>query len=180
METLQSERPRFDDAIAPPDPVLVAQGAGDVVSLRAPFSRSDATALLRRYFEAIAKESNIELSQVLTDNATIRYEGQAAGSSALVAWVRRFAQLEYDNLHPESMFDEGDLELYSRAELGPFSKRKRFALSPEGEQVLLVIPLSPWASSAKMRFGTELQLLLDPDVDGARIATIFERGYSGP
>lgn len=176
--TLVEERPVFAEAPAAPEPLPVGAGSEAILSLRTPHARAEAQRVLDDYVEAIVRESNVDLSQLFTDDATMRYTEQGSGSSAVAGWSRRFAQRDYTNENPVGLYDADHIELYSARDVAAHAEHVGLAFSPEGSDLVLRVPLSP--SNPSGRFGEEIQLLLAPGERGLRIRRIFERGYTDP
>jgi hypothetical protein len=175
-EPMEASPVAFTEPQRVPAPSWVGTTSEPVVSLRTPFSRAEVAGLLDRYFEAIALESNTRLSELLADDATLHFSLQKPGSSALVSWVRRFAQYDYRTVHPESMYDPNEVEIYTAADVAAFGRPHDLAFVPEGDQLLARIRLTPGTLSN--RFGDEMQLLLSSVGDELVIRRIYERGFS--
>jgi hypothetical protein len=158
-----------------PLPVAAGDTSDPVLSLRTPFTRAEVTRLLDRYFEAISRESNADLSLVLTDDATLHFGLQQPGSSALVGWVRRFAQHDYATAHPEGLFDRRSLDVYTAADARALAPRGELAFVPEADQLLARVRLT--AGALSKRFGDEMQVVITPLGDELRIRRIYERGF---
>lgn len=158
-----------------PTPTWVADTTDPVVSLRTPHSRAQVAELLDAYFEAIALESNTRLSELLTHDATLHFTPQQPGNSALVGWVRRFSQYDYQTAYPSSLYDPTTMELYTAADVSALQLERDLAFVPERDQLLLRVRLTPGTLSN--RFGDELQLLIAPEADALYIRRIYERGF---
>jgi hypothetical protein len=155
-----------------------AQARDDVVSLRVPFGRDAALRVMEAYFAAIASESNTELAGLLTEDATITYGPQGVPGSALVGWVRRFAQLEYRGLDAKALYRRAELELYSAEDASALAEQRGFAFQPSGDQLLVRVPLILPSLNVKGRFGNEVQMLLEPSDGTLRIRRVFEPGFA--
>lgn len=163
-----------------PQPRLVADSGDGVVSLRTPVSRGQAIAVVVRFFDAVTSESNTRLAELFRDDATIRYDTTPALSQALMAWVRRFGQMDYRALRAATLYREADIEVYSSQDVPALAHQRPFALTPVDDQLLVRFPVSASAASNQARFGHEMQFLLDPTEDGLFISAIFEDGYVAP
>jgi hypothetical protein len=165
----------FTEPQRAPEPTWVAHTGSPVVSLRTPFSRGEVVQLLEAYFQAVALESNTRLSELLTEDATLHFSLQKPGGSALVGWVRRFAQYDYQTADPRGLYDPSAVELYTPADVAAFQDASGLAFLPEGDQMLARVQLTPAGRSN--RFGDELQLLITPQQDALLIRRIYERGF---
>jgi hypothetical protein len=171
-------RPVFAEAPVAPEPLTVGAGSEAIVSLRTPHARAEAQRVLDDYVHAIVRESNVDVSQLFTDDATMGYTERGSGSSAVAGWSRRFAQRDYTSENPVGLYDAEHLQLYTARDVAAHAEHEGLAFSPEGSELVLRVPLAP--SNPSGRFGDEIQLLLVPGERGLRIRRIFERGYTDP
>jgi hypothetical protein len=171
-------RGAFVERQSAPDATPVGNVSDPILTLRTPYSRAQAVDVLDRYFAAIARESNTELAELPTEDATMQYGPQTSAGLALVAWVRRFAQRDYVGVHAASIYDAEGPDLRSARDLAERAHLAGVAFVPEGAELSLRVPLS--ANAGKNRFGQELQLLLVPSERGLLIRKIMETGYAEP
>lgn len=160
---------------APPAPEPVAEADRGVVVLQAPFARREARQTIRRFFDAVARESQGELEAVLASDAVL-HTGPGSGNQVVSkAWASRFKRLDYEPSSSRRVFRDDELELYEPHELEQLSPPRRFSLTPRSGQLLAVVNVRDRrAPGEPRRFGTRIEFIVDYAQNRARIREVFE------
>jgi hypothetical protein len=159
----------------PPAPARVADADQGVVVLEAPLARRDARQAVRRFFDAVERESQSELDAVMTSDAVL-YTGAGSGTQvASKAWAARFKRLDYEPSGSRRVFRDDELELYEPDELARLAPPRVFALSPRAGQLLAVVNVRDRrAPGAPRRFGARIEFILESSATRTRIREVFE------
>jgi hypothetical protein len=159
----------------PPAPERVANADRGVIVLEAPLARREARQAVRRFFEAVARESQSELDSLMAPDAVL-HSGPGAGTQvASKVWASRFKRLDYEPTGTRRVFRDDELELYEADELERLSPPRAFMLSPRAGQLLAVVNVRDRrAPGAPRRFGARIEFILEPTPSRTRIREVFE------
>lgn len=150
-----------------------APASEGVVTLRSPEDPRGIYRLVRRLFEAISTESNVELQALLAEHSVARLAGGTT-QSAFATWVRRFSAGDYALLKPEALYRETDVRVYTSLDIERLAEPPATVLRPAPEEVLVQVPLRTQMAGGKVLFGTTLELLLRTTNGGLLIAALAE------
>lgn len=154
-----------------PDARPNAHTQSGVVVLEAPMDPGQARATVNAFFRAMAEESASGLDSVLAPQAMVQ-----AGSRREAArgyYLGRFMRLDYRAVRGETLFHEGDVELWERAEGGAL-RGSPTPLEPGPHEVVLRVRVTAsWVGRPRL-FGDELVFRLAPRGAGFVIREILE------
>jgi hypothetical protein len=142
-----------------------------VLVLLAPMDPGQARATVDAFFRAMAEESPSGLDSVLAPQAMVQ-----AGSrreSARSYYLGRFLRLDYRAVRGESLFHEGDVELWERTDGGAL-RTSPSPLEPGPHEVVVRVRVTAsWVGRPRL-FGDELVFRLAPRGTGFVIREVIE------
>jgi hypothetical protein len=168
-------RERARSAVLWPEARASAVAAPGVILLRAPQPPRLARRAVEGFFDAVRRESVPQLSRWLADDATVSSGPGTSPESITKVWAARFKQLDYAHGGAEAPFRTDDVGLFSVEQLAELGRARRFALSPEPNEVLAVVDTRDRRRlSGPRHFGKRLEFLLAPSPEGYLIRRMFE------
>lgn len=155
-----------------PRPTPLDEGAQSesLVWREVPPSTRAARDVVRRFFDAVARESTSALDVLLVEDALFHRPNQPATPAGL-AWVRRFSTGDYSR---EVIDAEVPIHMFSSDAYRQLRGHRPSHLVPDAGQLLAVVKLPARAPSATPLWGTELELILDLESGQWQIGALWE------
>jgi hypothetical protein len=158
-----------------PEPRILASSEDGIVGLELSRRRSEATGLVRRFFDAVRRESLRDLARLMSDDATVSSGFGVASQAAIKVWETRFQRLDYGHRPGRGPLAGGGIGLFTAHELERLGELRHFELEPGGEELLAVIePRGEDRLDGPRRFGRRLELVIGPSRTGLTIRRLFE------
>jgi hypothetical protein len=158
-----------------PTPSLRADADAALVVLRPPRARAQARQAVEAFFDAVRRESVAELSEWLSEDATISSGTATTPESISKVWAARFKQLDYGFSGAKQPYRVDGVGLFTAEELAGLAPERRFELVPDPEELLAVVTTRDRRRAAGPRhFGKRLEFVLGPAEDGYRIRRMYE------
>lgn len=166
---------RAERVVLWPSPSARADASAGWVVLRLPRARQQAERVVQAFFEAIRHESVGELSRWLSDDATISSGPGTTPESIAKVWGARFKQLDYGFSGAKQPYRPDGVGLFTADELSALAPDRHFELVPDADEVLAVVTTRDRRRAPGPRhFGTRLEFVLGPALDGYRIRRMYE------
>jgi hypothetical protein len=158
-----------------PTPALEAQASAGLTVLRPPPARQLARRAVQAFFEAVRHESVGELSDWLSEDATISSGPGTTPESIAKVWAARFKQLDYGFSGAKDPYRLDEVGLFTADELLGLAPERRFELVPDTDELLAVVTTRDRRRALGPRhFGKRLEFVLGPTAEGYRIRRMYE------
>jgi len=165
--------PKFDLAAAQPPALDRAPRGASVAVLSTPRDLAALERLVQAFFLAVSRESSVELSALVREDATTASANDPQ-SPALLIWARRFAALDYSGLDAALITRPSALKIYAAEDITRLGRPPTLRLKPSNEfERLLTIPINSSSELSKL-FGPEIQLLVSWEGEHPQIIGLYE------
>lgn len=159
-----------------PTPVAPGTSTPSLVWRSVAPSTEAARAVVRRFFDAVARESTTELAGSLVEDALFHRPNQPA-TSALQFWTRRFSAGDYTkHVVPHDVA----IRVFDHESARALTRYRTTQLWPDPDEFLAVVdlPLAGTPTGSSAPWGTQLQLILLAGEDGWKVRALWE-DYAG-
>jgi hypothetical protein len=157
-----------------PEPTRTGDSEQGLVVLRAPADVGQAQAVVKRFFRAVLQEAPEELEPLLVQTAWARSAASSSVERAGSHWKTRIARLDYGSLQGQLVYHESKVETYRAADLEQLRRGRRVAVSPDGDDIVVKVPICAPRVGRTRLFGDEIWFVLRLYPDGYKIVEMTE------
>lgn len=158
-----------------PPPRPAARAREGVVGLAVSSARSEALAVVLRFFDAVGRESLPDLEALMSEEATLTTGLGQSSQEPTKVWSTRFQRFDYAPPSGRRLIRSRHVGLFNADELRQLGGLRAFRISPGPDELLAVVePAQEQVAGAPRRFGRRLEFLLGPESQGLVIRALFE------
>ncbi len=178
--SLDADEPRRAPGVAvDPAPELPpARAAAEtdqaIVTLKAPASRERARGVIRDFFEAAASGNWAEVEPLIDEQAWVSGGPTTGRQRARSFWHLRLSRLDYATLGNQPIYRDSELETYAAEDAATLRPPRALPLTPQGDDVLVRVPITTPRVGRTRLFGDEIAFLLRPSGSSFVIVEMLE------
>ena len=178
--TLPEDEPRrpagvaVDPAPELPKPAPVASAESGLVVLETPLDTQAARQVVKDFFRAAIAQDADRLEELLDAQSYVQAGASMGRQQAQPFWRLRLSRLDYGALGGQIVFRDAELELYRSQDLARLRPARTLALSVQGNDVLVRVPIATPRLGRTRLFGDEITFLLRPSGGSFKIVEMAE------
>jgi hypothetical protein len=163
-----------DPAPALPPPAPSASVEAGLVVLKTPQDTQAARQIVKDFFRAAVEQDADRLDKLLDEQAYVQAGASMGRQQAQSFWRLRLSRLDYGALAGQVVFRDAELEVYKSEDLARLKPPRALAMSVQGDDVLVRVPIATSRVGRTRLFGDEVTFLLRPSGSSFKIVEMAE------